>query len=98
MATPMTYHPPPPTAPIPVAPLQWPAAPPPRRGRPGIITAMGIVSIVVACMSAIANFVITFLAFGALVGSRTPATWTPPTPTMNQTVQTVPGGATAVVG
>jgi hypothetical protein len=96
----MTYQPPMPVAPIPVAPLQWPPAPPPRRGRPGIITAIGIVSIIVACLSGMANFIITFVAFGALTASRSPAMFTPPPrPGQFNTVPAAaPNGATAIVG
>jgi hypothetical protein len=93
----MTYQPPPPTAPIPVAPLQWPEAPPVRRGKPGLITAMGIISIIVACMSGFANFVLTFVAVAMLAGSRGPAVWTPPAPPV-QVAPVGPTGATAVVG
>ena len=91
-----SYRPPTPTAPIPVAPLQWPDAPPVRRGKPGLVTAMGIVSIVVACLGGFASFVLTFVAIGMLAGSRAPATWTPPAPP--QQVVPTPGGASAVVG
>src|SRR5687768_13247687 len=107
----MTYYPPTPptpshpvpTAPIPVAPLQWPDAPPVRRGKPGIITAMGVVSIVVACMSGFASFLITIIAIGMLAASRTPATWTPPAPAGQMggaggNVPASPDGATAIVG
>src|SRR5688572_3609967 len=93
----MTYHPPPPTAPIPVAPLQWPEAPPVRRGKPGLVTAMGIMSIIVACLSGFANFVLTFVAIGMLAASRGPAVWTPPTPQV-QVAPVGPGGETAIVG
>src|SRR5688500_1384240 len=100
----MTYYPPTPptpshpvpTAPIPVAPLQWPDAPPVRRGKPGIITAMGVISIIVACLSGFASFILTFTAIGLLAASRAPATWTPPAPP--QQVVPTPGGVSAVVG
>ena len=68
-----------------------------RRGRPGIITAMGIMSIIVACMAAIANLIITFMSFGMLMGSRGPATFAAPMPPPPVNV-TGPNGATAVVG
>jgi hypothetical protein len=95
----MTYQPPMPTAPIPVAPLQWPAPPPQRRGRPGIITAIGIMSIIVACIALMANLIITFMSFGMLVGSRTPRMLTPPMPppALNSGAA-APNGATAIVG
>ena len=91
----MTYHPP--TAPIPVAPLQWPAAPPPRRGRPGIITAIGVVSIIVASLGMVANLVITFTAFAMLIASRGPKAFAPPMPPPPANIA-APNGATAVVG
>jgi len=93
----MTYQPPPPTAPIPVAPLQWPEAPPVRRGKPGIITAMGVMSIIVACLSGFASFGITFATIVMMAASRGPATWTPPTPPA-QALPSGPNGATAIVG
>lgn len=56
----MTQMPPP--IPMPALPLEYPA--PPRDGRPGVITAIGVISIVVASMGLLGNVVAGFYAVG----------------------------------
>jgi hypothetical protein len=96
-----------PVAPIPVTPIAWPEMPASMmplarqggRGRPGIVTAMGIISIIVACMSGVTSLVVTFFAFVMMVASQNaPAVRTPPAPPQVVNAN-IPGGskATAVV-
>jgi hypothetical protein len=88
----MTY---PPQPPLPVAPLYY--GTPPRRGRPGLITAMGVMSIVVASLSGLASLWGVLGAFGMFMMSRLPAI-PPPAPAPPAVQTTGSGGGTAVVG
>src|SRR2546429_7800453 len=68
----MTIPPPP----IPAVPLGY--APPPREGRPGIVTAIGVASLVVACLGGIASLSgiasgIAFLVMGRMKFPAPPA-------------------------
>ena len=61
------------------------------RGRPAIVTAMGILSIIIACLSGIFSLLGLFYAFGMFMVSKMPIpTIAPPT-----TVMTTPGGSGA---
>src|SRR5437773_2135082 len=68
-----------PPPPIPAVPLGY--APPPREGRPGILTALGIVSLIVACLSCLASLggIASAIVFLAMSGMSFPVP-TPPTP------------------
>src|SRR5689334_8786970 len=62
----MTYRPPP----LPVSPLAYDVGP--GGARPGIITAMGVMSIIVACLSGLASLWALFFGLGMLMMSQIP--------------------------
>jgi len=57
----------PPPAPIPVQPLAYSL--PARQGKPGIITALGVMSIVIACLSGLSSLSTGFYGFGLFMAS-----------------------------
>jgi hypothetical protein len=70
--------------PLPVSPLGYDMAGGMQRGRPGIITAVGVMSIVVACLSGIFSLLGVVYAFGMFMVSKVPV----PIPT---TIPSPPG-------
>jgi len=82
----MSYPPP-----LPISPLGYDMAGGVYRGRPAIVTAMGIMSIVIACLSGIFSLLGLFYAFGMFMVSKMPIpTIAPPT-----TVMTTPAPGAA---
>jgi uncharacterized membrane protein YhaH (DUF805 family) len=79
----------------PVQPLEYSV---PRGGRPGIVTAIGIISIVVGCVSALAGLW-GVLSYGMMlfVSTVPPAIFTPPPPATTTPVATAPATAPAVM-
>src|SRR5437773_10209951 len=67
----MSYPPP-----LPIGPLSYDV--PSFRGRPGIVTAMGVMSIVIACASALASVVGLVWSVAMVVAAQAPAAFTPP--------------------
>jgi len=68
-----------------------------NRGRPGTVTAMGVISIVVACLTGLGSLMGMFSALGYIMMSRMPAstfTATPPTPVPTTTRPTGTPGVT----
>jgi hypothetical protein len=69
-----------------------------NRGRPGILTAIGVISIIVACVTGLGSLMAVFSSLGYIMMSRMPAsafTTTMPTPTPITTT-TRPTGVTIV--
>ena len=84
----MSYPPP-----MPVSPLGYDMAGGMQRGRPGIITAIGVMSIVVACLSGIFSLLGVFYAFGMFMVSKMPVPMPTTLPTPGAVMSTTaPGG------
>jgi hypothetical protein len=81
--------------PLPIAPLSYDMSP--RHGRPGLVTAMGVMSVILACVGGIAGLISLFLSFGmimAATASRQLASMPMPTivpPTAPSYPATAPG-------
>jgi hypothetical protein len=83
-----------PPTPAPVSTLDYSYAT--NRGRPGVVTAVGVISIVVACLTGLGSLMGMFSALGYIMMSRMPAsafTAGPPTP---MTATTSPTGTPGV--
>src|SRR4051794_36297640 len=85
MCSVMSHYPPPmpPQSPIPVQPVSY-LSPYASRGRPGILTAVGVMSIVVACFSFLGSLSGAFMALGFAMITATPARFAPPAATVVQ--------------
>jgi hypothetical protein len=95
MPEPMSDPPPPTTTRPPLATLDYTYAT--NRGRPGLITAIGVISIIVACLSGIGSLFGTMSAFAYYMMSRMPAAAfaPPPVPAAPPTTAPTPGPTTA---
>src|SRR4051812_48814608 len=85
--------------PLPVSPLGYDMAGGMQRGRPGIITAGGVMSIVVACVSGIFSLLGVVYAFGMFMVSKVPVpipTTIPAPPAMIATTAPSAAGAAGV--
>src|SRR5262245_53643802 len=86
----------PPIIPLPVQPLEY-TNPYHRSSRPGILTAVGVMSIVIACLSFLSSLSGIFMALVfVLMGKSMPSGPIPPAPTPAATV--APGVSPTVSG
>src|SRR5688572_6207434 len=84
----MTDHP------TPVTPLEYSQSSP--HGRPGLVTAVGVISIVIGCISALAGLQGTLSGVGLLMMSRMPAPAPVAVPAPTTTAATAPVTAAPV--
>lgn len=85
----MSHYPPPmPQPPMPVQPVSY-LSPYTAGGRPGVLTAVGVTSIVVACFTLVGSLFFGLMAFGFAMIAAKPAAFAPP-PTVVQPMTAPP--------